>query len=371
MRNFPKKRQTSESRQRKRRVWFHLHFWIGWIAALPIALVCLTGTVLIFEGELISWENREFFQLEENGKPLTIQQVLDAYRSADPPLQVNHLSIPKASSHAYSAYVTEIRSDGSRRGGKVYLNPYTGELTWAGDKFTISHLIINVHRHLAAGKIGQQIIGISSLVLAITCIIGLILWWPLRGRTFVRAWRRGQVHDWHNALGLIAMAPLIVMAITGITFTWGRHVWPILEDMQGRPSQTVMPPITVSEGNEKISIDVIIDQIRAEFPGKRITGIQPGSRKQTPVKAFLDADGNNLQLVRDPYSGEELLRLDGTGNGPVGWYRENFGKFHTFGPYHIVLRLLWGLLSLGGAVLVITGLWISVKRWRRPKRKVG
>ena len=360
---------TSGSKLRDRSIWFHLHFWIGWIAAIPIALVCLTGAILIFEGELIRWENQEYFQLEENGNPLTTQQVLDTYRSSDPPLQVNHLGIPKASSHAYSAYVTEIQPDGSRRGGKVYLNQFTGELTWAGDKFTISGLIIDVHRHLAAGKIGQQIIGVSSLVLAVTCIIGLVLWWPLRGRTFIRAWKRGQALDWHNALGLVAMVPLIVMAITGISFTWGKHVWPFLEGIQGRPSQTVMPAITVAEGNEKISVDVIIDQIRAEFPGKRITGIQPGSGKQTPVKAFLDADGNNLQFVMDPYTGEELLRIDGTGNGPVGWYRKNFGKFHTFGPYHITLRILWGLISLGGTILAFTGLWISIKRWRRPKRR--
>lgn len=359
------------SNQKKRTLWFYLHFWIGWIAAIPIALVCLTGAILIFEGELIRWENQEFFQLEENGSPLSVQQVLDTYRSADPPLQVNHLGIPKESNHAYSTYVTEVQSDGARRSGKVYLNQYSGELSWPGDKFSISGLIIGLHRHLAAGKTGQQIIAISSLLLAITSIIGLILWWPLRGRTFVRTWKRGQALDWHNALGLIAMVPLIVMAITGITFTWGRQVWPLLEGIQGRPSQTVLPAITVSEGNEKISVDVIVAQIRAEFPDKRITGIQPGNGKQTPVKAFLDADGNNLQLVMDPYSGEELLRIDGKGNGPVGWYRKNFGKFHTFGPYHITLRILWGLLSLGGTVLIITGLWVSIKRWRRPKRRAG
>ncbi len=369
MKNSPENQPTSGAKPRKRTIWFHLHFWIGWIAALPIALVCLTGAILVFEGTLLRWELSEFYNLEETGQPLSIQQALDQYRSADPPLQVNHLGIPKEPNYAYSAYVTEISADGGRRGGKVYLNPYTSELTWMSDQFTISGLLIDIHRHLAAGKTGQQIVAWSSVVLAITCIIGLVLWWPLKGRTFVRAWKRGQVLDWHNVLGLIAMVPLIVMAITGIGFTWGKHVWPLLEKVQGYPSQAIMPSVTISEGNDKLSMDVIVETIRAELPDKRITGIQPGNGKQTPYKVFLDGEGSNLQFVMDPYTGEELLRFDGTGTGPVGWLRKNFGKFHTFGPYNIVLRILWGLMSLAGTILVVTGLWVSVKRWRRPTRR--
>ena len=361
---------TSGSKDKKRTLWFHLHFWIGWIAAVPIALVCLTGGILVFEGAIFRWEHNALYQLEETGTPLSIQQVLERYQSADPPLRVNHLGIPKASNHSYSAYCTEILPEGNRGAGRVFLNPYTGELTKLVGGFSISHFLIDLHRHLAAGKLGQQIAAISSLVLAITGIIGLVLWWPLRGRTFVRAWKRGQALDWHNALGLVVLIPLIVMAITGIMFTWGRQIWPMLEKLQRTPSQAVIPAVTIPEGDTRVSMDVVVDRIKAELPGKRITGIQPGNGKN-PVKVLLDADGNNLQLFMDPYSGKELLRFDGSGTGPVGWFRKNFGRFHTLGPYNLFARILWGLLSLGGTVLVVTGLWVSVKRWRRPKRKMA
>ena len=359
---------TSGSNAKKRSLWFHLHFWIGWIAALPIAVVCLSGGILVFEGPIFQWEHRELFQLEETGTPLSVQQVLDTYRSADPPLVVNHLGIPKSPNHSYSAFATELRPEG-RRGARVFLNPYTGELTRLNAGFSISETLIDVHRRLAGGRTGQLIVGISSLVLIVTCVLGFTLWWPLRGRTFVRAWKRGQALDWHNALGLVVLLPLMVMAITGVTFTWGQSIWPLLEGLQGYPSQAVMPPIAVSEGQAKVSMDLVVDRIRAEFPGQRITGIQPGSGKQSPIKVFLDADGSNLQLVMDPYSGEELLRFDGSGTGPVGWLRRNFGRFHTFGPFNLAIRILWGLLSVSGTALVVTGLWVSVRRWRRPGRR--
>lgn len=95
---------VSESKNKKRTLWFHLHFWVGWIAAVPIALVCLTGALLVFEQDLFRWEHKELFQLEETENVLSVQQVLEAYRSADPPLQVNHLGIPKFPEYAYSAF---------------------------------------------------------------------------------------------------------------------------------------------------------------------------------------------------------------------------------------------------------------------------
>jgi len=360
----------TDSQAKQRSIWFQLHLWIGWIAALPIAVVCLSGGILVFEESLFQWEHRELFQLAETGTPLSVQQVLDTYRSANPPLVVNHLGLPKSPNHSYSAFATELRPEG-RRPARVFLNPYTGKLTWLNAKFSLSETLIDLHRRLAGGRTGQLIVGISSLVLIVTSVLGITLWWPMRGRTFARAWKRGQVLDWHNALGLVVLLPLLVMAVTGVTFTWGQSIWPLLEGLQGYPSQAVMPPVTVSEGQTKVSLDPLVARIRAELPGQRITGIQPGNGKQTPIKVFLDDDGSNLQLILDPYSGAELLRFDGTGTGPVGWLRRNFGRFHTLGPFNLAVRLLWGLISFSGTVLVVTGLWVSVKRWRRPKRRTA
>lgn len=354
---------TAAAKNKRRTLWFHLHFWIGWIAAIPIALICLTGGILIFEQEIIEWDNKELYQLEVTGTPMTVGQVLETYRSSDPPLRVNHLGIPKTPEHAYSAYTS---------GGKIYLNPYTGELSKTSDGFSISHLLIDVHRHLAGGVIGQQVAAISSLVLAITCIFGLILWWPLRGRTFARAWKRGQALDWHNALGLVALVPLIIMAITGVTFTWGSHIWPLIEGET--PSQIPRPTVTAPEGVDKLPIDPLVEKANSLMSDLKWTGFQPSNGKSN-AHAFFFSDGknNNIQLYLDPYTGEELERRDGSTKtkGMVAWYRRNFGKLHTFGSYGFIPQLIWGLLSVVGTVLVGTGMWVSVKRWRRTKRRAA
>jgi len=354
---------TEGSRKQHRSIWFHLHLWIAWITAIPIILLCLTGAILSFEQEIFRWEHSNLYNLEVSDHKLTVGEVIKTYQTADPPLRVNHLGIPQSQEHAYSAYTS---------GGRVFVNPYNGELSRLNDGFSISHLLIDVHRRLATGQIGRQIAAISSLLLSVTCIVGLVLWWPLRGRTFFRAWKRGWALDWHNALGLVAMIPLIIMAITGMNFTWGRYVWPILEgDTPSRPSR---PTVTAPEGAQKLPIDVVVEKALSLMTDVKWTGFQPSNNKSA-AQAFFFSDGtnNNIQLFLDPYTGKELARNDGSSNpkGLVGWIRSQFAGLHTLHPFGRLATIIWSLFSLSGTVLAITGLWISIKRWRRSKQRTA
>lgn len=352
---------TEGSRKRDRSIWFEVHFWIAWIAAIPIGLLCLTGAFLSYEQEIFRWEHANLYNLDVYDHQLTIGEIIETYRTADPPLRVNHLGMPQSPEHAYSAYTS---------GGRVFLNPYSGELSRLDDGFSISHLLIDVHRRLATGAIGRQVAAISSLLLTITCIVGFVLWWPLRGRTFLRALKRGWALDWHNALGLVVLVPIVVMAITGMNFTWGRYVWPILEG--DTPSRPPRPTVTAPESVEKLPIDVVVEKALSLMTDVRWTGFQPSNSKSA-AQAFFFSDGsnNNIQLFLDPYTGKELARNDGQirPTGPVSWIHSKFAGLHTLRPFGLVAATVWGLISLGGTVLVVTGAWISVKRWRRPKRR--
>jgi len=363
--------RSSGSKKSRRTIWFHLHFWVGWIAAIPLILICFTGGVLAFDKYLREWEIPEQYRLDVSGDPMTIDGVVEVMQDAEPKLIIRHLGFPQSPRHAYGAYVTIINEDGTKSGGHVIVNPYTGELTHSADKFTISGLMVDLHRHLAAGKTGQQIVGISSLVLAVTSIFGLVLWWPMRGRTFVRAWKRGKALDWHNAIGLVAMVPLIIMAITGICFTWGNQIFPVLEKLQSTPVNVPDPVVEeVAEGTEKVPLSVPLAIIHENFPDGQVTGVQPTGPVTRPYVFFVRSDGENYRVCMNPFTGAEMSRDNGKRPGWVSWYRKNFGKLHTMG-YNTVTSAIWGLLSAIGSVLAITGLWISVKRWKRRRRVVA
>ena len=328
-------------------------------------LVCISGGVLAFEKYLRKWEFPEQYKLNPIDKKLSIDEVLDIYRSANPKLVVHHLGIPELPEHAYGAYVSVLDENGKRTGGGYYIvNPYTGELQNRADKFSISGLMTNLHRHLAAGKTGQQIVAISSIILAVTCIVGLLLWWPMRGRTFARALKRGQVLDWHNALGLLAMGPLIIMALTGAIMTYSSHIFPILDKLQKEPSRPSDPVVAFTEGMEKLPVAIPLAKVRENFPVGQVTGVQPTGSAKSPYVFFVTPkSGTEYRICMDPYTGEELSRYDGKPKGPVGWFRKNYFKFHTL-SFNPVTATIWGVFSSIGGILAVTGIWISIKRWK-------
>src|SRR5690606_37442002 len=100
---------------------------------------------------------------------------------------------------------------------------------------------------------------------------------PMRARTLSRTLRRGRVLDWHNTIGLVALLPLIVLAVTGITFTWGKHAYPFLDRLQGGPSRVEVPEIPPaavdSDGTfEGVSIADAARRIESDFAQYTIRG---------------------------------------------------------------------------------------------------
>ncbi len=375
--SHPKRALAPGARQR-RSAWFQIHFWIGWIAAAPLLAICATGIALSFEEELYALEQPEHYALTPKGDPLSLPEVLDLYEAARPRLHLNFLQVPTTPHHAYLAFATELGEGGAPdRGLRAYLDPYSGEIQREFDNPTWARRFEVWHRTLAAGKIGRWIMGGSSLLLAVTSLVGLVLWWPMRGRTLVRAWRRGGALDWHNALGLIGLVPLLVLGITGATFTWGKQVFPVLDKLQGKPSQ-VEAPLIESQGGEqdwtRASLASIAQKIAAEFPDKRIVGLQ-GSRKPSKAYSFNLRGpedfhpGGNLRLFFDPTTGEEVSRINPAETGPVGWYRRYFYILHTGHPFPAWVRSGWGAASLIGCILVGTGMWLSIRRWKRQKAR--
>lgn len=355
--------------------WFQLHFWIGWLAAIPLLAICLTGIALAFEKEFYRWEQPEFYDLVPGGNRLSLPEVLDRYKSATPRLHLIYLEIPETPERAYLAFASEIDENGNTRGLRAYLNPYTGEISREFENPTLIRKLEDLHRRLTFGKTGRRIVAASSLLLAVTSIAGLILWWPMRKGTLTRTLRRKRALDWHNTIGLLALLPLIVLGLTGITYTWGKQIFPVLERLQGHPSHFEIPEIPIAENNSTettASLAEVANRIQNDFPKHEIRGIQDSRNFSRPyifsLKSPTDIHpGGNLRLFIDPRTGDEFSRYQTDESGPAGWYRRYFGILHTGDIFSWPVRVFWALASLAGFILTLTGAWISIRRWIRRK----
>lgn len=126
---------------------------------------------------------------------------------------------------------------GKRRGETVYVDPYTGEIVGEGatsvDEFF--GFLMRLHRWLCLPtEIGRPIVGVATLIYVVISLTGLLLWLPRTAAAWRRksTWktalnvrvRRGGwplVFDLHNALGFYTLVPALILALTGLCWSFG------------------------------------------------------------------------------------------------------------------------------------------------------
>lgn len=89
-------------------------------------------------------------------------------------------------------------------------------------------LVERLHRFLLLPEeIGKHVTGVATLLFLAMLLTGIVLWWPKKwrqtGQHLVIRWKakwRRKNYDWHRATGFYMLFPSIVLAITGLSFSY-------------------------------------------------------------------------------------------------------------------------------------------------------
>jgi uncharacterized iron-regulated membrane protein len=86
--------------------------------------------------------------------------------------------------------------------------------------------LVELHDHLLGGHAGLVVNGIGAILILVTCISGVVLWWPGRQRWWprmtIRLNSRGPrfLRELHNVVGVWLFALVFVWALTGVYFAF-------------------------------------------------------------------------------------------------------------------------------------------------------
>lgn len=217
------------------RQFFHkVHLWISIPLGLIFFISCLTGALLVFEQDIQQLRQASLYHVTPAATPsLQPAQLAERIQMQMPDtLKLASLQIFQAPDKAALATF-----EGAEK--KSYaVDPYTGQIKGSPSSSTFFQTVRKLHRWLlnpppskTAKSAGKVIIGVSTLLMAVVLITGLICWWPrtrrmLRNRLSVST-RHGKLRFWydtHVSLGFYALIFLLLMALTGLTwsFQWYR-----------------------------------------------------------------------------------------------------------------------------------------------------
>jgi len=221
-----------------KKILFQAHWFIGITAGVVMAIVGLTGSMLSFEHELLYLFNRGVMHITPPGtQALPPVDLIQRVQAASPGKRIVSLTVSSdAEDTARVGFAADAQSapaapGGQRRGEMRYVDPYSGAVLDkpAGEEFF--RAVTRVHRWLAAGETGKQIVGAATIGLIVLCCTGLYLRWPKKVTDW-RAWfvfrlalkGRGFLWELHAVIGTWALLFYLMAGLTGLywSYDWYR-----------------------------------------------------------------------------------------------------------------------------------------------------
>jgi uncharacterized iron-regulated membrane protein len=205
-----------------RKAFFQIHLWSGLILGLYIAVVCVSGSAVVFRNDIYDVLVAKLL-VTPQGQPLSHDQLEMVLRRTYPGFAIRELRPGRDRDEASEVVLARGTSELSR-----LVNPYTGEdrgpaiSQW----FRVMRWVSDLHGNLLLGPNGMSWNSIGGGLTALLCLTGLVVWWP-----GVANWRRNLVMrrgvgwkrmnwDLHSAVGFWSFALVFMWGTTGFYFVY-------------------------------------------------------------------------------------------------------------------------------------------------------
>ncbi len=283
------KSKKSNSRwPRVRKLFNDLHLWFGLISGIVVFVVCLTGTIYVYNTEIREAAAPELYQVKEGARArLQPDALLDIaqqnIKGKVSGIRINHdperayaiiYSKPKKEERAGPAPVDEKKIPkkehaaqgnnaddkkggkdkkaaaapaGRQRANQMMIDPYNGQLLGdPQDKETKTAVFMqkmfSLHRWLMLNeieqpifegvenrKLGSWITGTATLLFTLGVISGIVIWFPQR----LRGWKNGLKIKWsakwkrvnHDLHNTFGFYSCIILFLMGVTGPFWSFDW--------------------------------------------------------------------------------------------------------------------------------------------------
>ena len=336
-----------------------IHLWIGVALFLVLAPIGVTGSYLVYDDQIDALLHPQRHAAAAGQAILSPGAYVDAARQA----------------FGDRAQPTQLRMPQGPKGGPVtvqggqltaWLDPATGKVLDLGaPRQELRGVIHQLHGNLFMAQPGRKLVGWLGLFMFVSCVTGLVIWWPRGAVLKGFAWRRSPTawSNLHHMAGFWICVPLALLSFTGAAIAFPdvvRMVSGAKAPAQGqRPGDAAL-------AEPHLTVDAAVAAALAEAGSGRVQQVAlPAPGPHPAWRVQLRSDAGAIQVRVDdrtgkakaspapppgPGGGDPLMRLmrevhDGDDSGPL-W------------------RAVIALAGLAPALLGVTGtvLWLQRRR---------
>ncbi len=362
------------------RAWFLVHKWTSLACTLFLLMLCITGLPLIFHDEIDRLtEATPEYDMPGVGSSsdapglLPLDAILERALAARP----GEVPVYMAFDNDQPAITvtTAPRPDSPAHDMTLlFFDRSTGARTGQADESGVMHFLLQLHTDMFLGLPGMLFLGAMGLLFVVAIVSGVVLYAPFMrkldfGTLRVSRSRRLKWLDYHNLLGIVGVAWMATVGVTGIINALATPInqaWQANELAAMTREYAGQDPLPPSRYG---SLDVAMAQARKALPGNNPQFIAfPGGSFSSKhhYAVFFQGDTPLTQQLLTPalIDAETGVFTDAR---PMPWYYQalSLSRPLHFGDYGgLPLKLLWAALDLFTIVVLASGvyLWLGKRR---------
>ncbi|WP_237067100.1 PepSY-associated TM helix domain-containing protein [Microbulbifer guangxiensis] len=356
---------------------FRLHSWMALVAFVPLLVICVTGSILVFKHEIDALLIEDKVRVDSGDRArLSLDTLAASVNSSFPSYEIVGWALFQDKARADLVYTME---HGTDEWTYALINQYTGEPLRPPMGLThhLTDWLLDLHYTLLLGDWGMLVSSVFSILLCLLGISGLILYRKFWKNFFTLRWNaRLMVYfsDLHKLVGTLGAPVLLILGFTGAWWNITHFAHEMEEHAAGAEHYKMAGRLY----NDDLSLQGLMEDASRQIDNFETTYIsfpwEPGAN----LIFWGDVHADNPLLSQyasnvtyGAQSGEHLLSYDireaTLGARVVDSYRRlHFGDFAG-----VWSRVLWCVLGLSPLILSVTGitLWYRRREKRRHARK--
>ena len=364
---------------RMRKIFRHLHLWLSVPFGLIITLICFSGAMLVFETEITQLCRPDLYYVEEvKAAPLPADRLMEMAAAKLPDgTEATKLTVQADPRRSWQVSLSQPRR------ASLSIDPYTGEVLGRNERTPFFSVMFRLHRWLLDSARPDGGLFVGKLIVANSLKIPL---------------RKGAarfLYGLHVAGGMYALVFLLVMALTGLTwsFSWYRDGVYKIFGADASQNQTH----TSSANREK---DAASESAKEAFRNRRAEADGQSRRPDTRTTTYAHWQRVYEELSTHNKGFERITIGDGNASVSRGkWGNQRAADRYSFDPesgeitsitrykesprtgkrrgwlytLHVgswggmPTRILYFIAALVGTTLPLTGYYLWIKRLLRRK----
>lgn len=363
------------------RIWYLVHKWTSLICTAFLLMLCITGLPLIFHDEIDALTGEATMEAggpasSGDGPGLLPLDTMLAKAAAARPGEVP-VFMAFDNDRPLMTITTAPAPDSPGSAMTIQLfDRSTGAPVGQVQEEGVMHFILELHIDMFLGLPGMLFLGAMGVLFVVAIVSGVVLYAPfMRKLDFgtLRTKRSARLKwlDYHNLLGVVALAWMLVVGLTGVINTLATPImqlWQqteLAEMTRAYEGQGALPPARYG------SLDKAMAAARKALPGNNPQFIAfPGGAYSSKhhYAVFFQGDTPLTERLLTP----ALIDAETgafTEARPMPWYNQALSLSQPlhFGDYGgLPMKILWALLTMFTIIVLGSGLYLWLGKHRTP-----